>query len=136
MVCGDEIKGKVKEVLQLPTEPKTSSTYANAVFTCTYDLPIGKMLLSVQHSPTNADAMTYLTKRRTAVAASEPLLGLSDHAYGTRTGIVLVLKDNETLDVDTTGLPLVFGSQEQKRVDLAYEIASDVLGCWTGDDDS
>jgi hypothetical protein len=29
----------------------------------------------------------------------------------------------------------VFGPQRQRRTDLAFEIASDVLGCWTGDDD-
>ena len=39
-----------------------------------------------------------------------------------------------TLRVDATGLPAVFGTQKQKRTDLAYEIASDVLGCWTGDE--
>ena len=48
---------------------------------------------------------------------------------------MVVVKDNETLTVDATGLPAVFGSQQQKRTDLAYEIASDVLGCWTGDGD-
>jgi hypothetical protein len=29
---------------------------------------------------------------------------------------------------------VVFGPQQQRRTDLAYEIASDVLGCWTGDE--
>jgi hypothetical protein len=29
----------------------------------------------------------------------------------------------------------VFGVDRQKRTDLANEIASDVLGCWTGDGD-
>ena len=43
----------------------------------------------------------------------------------------MVIKDNQTLKVDTTGLPPVFGPEGQKRTDLAYEIASDVLGCWT-----
>jgi len=30
-------------------------------------------------------------------------------------------------------LSAVFGSQQQRRTDFAYEVASDVLGCWTGD---
>ena len=49
------------------------------------------------------------------------------------TGIVVVIKDDMTLTVDTTGLPTVSGPDGQRRADLAFEIASDVLGCWTGD---
>ena len=39
-----------------------------------------------------------------------------------------------TLTVDTTRCPPSSGASSQKRTDLAYEIASDVLGCWTGND--
>jgi hypothetical protein len=28
--------------------------------------------------------------------------------------------------------PAVLGAQQSKRFDFAYEIASDILGCWTG----
>ena len=136
MVCGDEIKGDVKQILRLPGEPKASSTYAGTLFTCDYALPVGRMRLSVRHSASDAAALDYLTSRRAAVGANQVQYGLSDHAYGSGTGIVLVLEDNETLEVDTTGLPTVFGDQQQKRVDLAYEVASDVLGCWTGHDGS
>ncbi|MGZ4558702.1 MAG: hypothetical protein ACXVXF_08540 [Mycobacteriaceae bacterium] len=59
--------------------------------------------------------------------------GLGEQAYGTPRGTVVVLKDSQTLVVDATAMPSVFGSDQQKRTDLAYEIASDVLGCWTGD---
>ncbi len=41
------------------------------------------------------------------------------------------MKDNETLVVDARRLPAVFGAEQQKRTDLATEIASDVLDCWT-----
>jgi hypothetical protein len=30
-------------------------------------------------------------------------------------------------------LPQEFGANGQRRTDLAYEVASDVMGCWTGD---
>jgi hypothetical protein len=134
MVCGDEITGKVTQVLRLPGAPVTSSTYAAGLFSCHYTLPMGPMLLSVQRSPSKAAAMAYLTARRAAVGATQNLLGLGERAFATTTGVVLVIKDNETLEVDTTGLPVVFGPLQQKRTDLAYEIASDVLGCWTGDE--
>jgi hypothetical protein len=136
LVCGSEIRGKVKEVLKLKTTPKTTSTFSAGLFTCSYDLPMGRMLLSVQESATTTAARAYLQAHRRVVKATEPTPGLGERAYSTGTGIVLVVKDNDTLQVDTTRLPAVFGSEQQKRTDLAYEIASDVLGCWTGDDDS
>jgi hypothetical protein len=136
LICGDEIKGKVQEVLKLPKPPAATSTFAANLFTCTYRLAQGPMRLSVQHSATKTAALAYLKARRATVKATESTPGLGERAYSTGTGVVLVIKDNETLEVDTTGLPAVLGDEGQKRTDLAYEIASDVLGCWTGDDDS
>jgi hypothetical protein len=133
MVCDDEIKDAVKQVLQLPATPTPTSAFSDGKFTCTYDLPMGPLRLSVQHSSTDEAGLAYVTALATAVSA-KPLIGLTEHAFGTANGIVLVLKDNETLEVDTTALPKVFGDQQQKRTDLAYELASDVLGCWTGHD--
>jgi hypothetical protein len=34
------------------------------------------------------------------------------------------------LQVDTTALPEMFGPQQQRRTDLAYEMATVVMGCW------
>jgi len=121
-------------VLKLKKQPQVHSTYSAGLYTCTYDLPIGPMVVSVQHSATKAAAVNYMTTRSAAVHAGQKLAGLGEGAYATGTGVVLTIKDNETLEVDTTGLPRVFGSEQQKRSDLAYEIASDVLGCWTEDE--
>ncbi|MEO6700557.1 MAG: hypothetical protein ABI140_03355 [Jatrophihabitantaceae bacterium] len=134
MICGDDIKGKVTQVLKLGASPATRSSFANELYTCTYLLPMGPLVLSVQHSESKAAAGHYFDTLRTKLAPAETLDGLGEHAYGTSTGIAVVVKDNETLKVDATGLPSVFGADRQKRTDLAYEIASDVLGCWTGDE--
>ena len=95
---------------------------------------MGTMRLSVQHSATAKAARAYLLARGRRMHATAALAGLGEQAQGSGDGIVFVLKDNEVLEVDTTALPKVFGTEQQKRSDLAYEIASDVLGCWTGDD--
>ncbi len=134
MVCGDDIKGKVKQVLALPTAPRVTSTFSNQIYTCTYHLPVGPMLLSVQHSPTKSSAQQYFSTLRRHLPPTRPLIGLGDGAYATTTGVAVVIKDNETLTVDTTKLPAIFGTNQQHRTDLANEIASDVLGCWTGDE--
>lgn len=135
MVCGDEIRTKVKQVLGLPAEPATNSTWAHSVFTCTYALPQGPMTLTVQVLPSSARAGVKLDADRSATTGAETLAGLGERAWGTDAGTAAVLKDNQILTVDTTRLPEVFGANDQKRTDLAFEVASDVLGCWTGDGD-
>ena len=134
MVCSDEIRGKVQQVLTLPALPTVHSTWIKQVYTCTYDLPVGPMVLTVQVAPTKAAADAAFEARQKATASATVLNGLGEHAYATPDGTATVIKDAMTLTVDTTALPPVFGAEQQKRTDLAYEIASDVLGCWTGND--
>lgn len=134
MVCGEDIMGKVVLVLKLTKKPVTTTTWANQLYTCTYALPMGPMVLSVKQSSSNAAAKTYFTSLRSTLGPTESLVGLGEGAYRTTTGIAVVVKDNMTLKVDTTRLPAVFGPEDQKRTDLSNQIASDVLGCWTGDE--
>jgi hypothetical protein len=135
MVCGEDISAQVVTVLSLPAPPKTRATWIDSVYTCTYDLPMGAMVLSVQVAPSDAAATAAFDADRARLAPTEELAGLGEGAFGTPTGVTVVRKDNEVLTVDTTALPEVFGSNGQRRTDLANEIASDVLGCWTGDGD-
>ena len=135
MVCSDDIRDQVRTVLQLTAPAPVRSSWQDQLYTCTYTLPMGRMVLSVKESASKPEARKDFEALRGTLGRTEPLLGLGEQAYGTTTGIAVVLKDNMTLRVDTTGLPPVFGAQQQRRTDLAYEIASDVLGCWTGDGD-
>ncbi len=59
MVCSDDIKAKVKQVLKLPGQPVTTSAFANQIYTCTYHLPVGLLVLSVQHSAAKVAANAY-----------------------------------------------------------------------------
>jgi hypothetical protein len=133
MVCGDEIEGEVQQVLALPARPQTRSTWQDGLFTCTYSLPAGPMTLSVRVLPDDASAGARLDADRARTPGAQPLAGLGERAWGAD-GTAAVLKDAQILTVDTTRLPETFGANGQKRTDLAYEVASDVLGCWTGDD--
>jgi hypothetical protein len=135
MVCNDDIRSKVQQALDLPSEPRTSATWADSVYTCRYDLPMGPMTLAVRVLPGGAQAAARLAADQKTAAGAEPLAGLGERAWGTPVGNAEVLKDNQILVVDTTGLPAVFGASQQKRTDFAYEVASDVLGCWTGGDE-
>jgi hypothetical protein len=134
MVCGDEIRGEIGQVLGLSTPPAATSTWAHSVFTCTYDLAAGPLVLTVNVAPTKPKADAYFDDRKQQAAGATPQAGLGERSFGTPTGSVSVIKDDTTLTVDATKLPAVFGKNQQKRGDFAYEVASVVLGCWTGDE--
>jgi hypothetical protein len=93
---------------------------------------MGRFTISVKQSTNNSAATAYANDLRTKNGAT-PLTGLTTTAFGTSNGEVFLVKDSFTLTVDAAALPKVFGTQQQKRADFAYEIASDILGCWTGD---
>ena len=133
MICSDDLRDQVRTVLRLSAPAPARSTWQDPLYTCTYTLPMGTMVVSVRESASKPAAREHLRALRTRLGATEALLGLGEQAYATRTGIALVVKDAMTLQVDTTRLPPVFGPERQRRTDLAYEIASAVLGCWTGD---
>ena len=133
MVCDADIRGKVRQALALSTPPATSDSFLAGRYACTYRLPFGPLVLAVQQSDSATAAGQFFAGQQVALHG-DPLAGLGSGAFGTPDGVVVVRKDSDVLTVDASGLPAVFGSQHQRRTDLAYEIASDVLGCWTGDE--
>jgi hypothetical protein len=133
MICDADIKSKVREALSLAGPPSTEWGWSNGVYTCDYHLPMGRMSLQVTVLSDASQARTMFDADRARTLGALPLAGLGERAYGTKNGTVLVLKDDQILVVDTTQLPQEFGANGQRRTDLAYEVASDVMGCWTGD---
>jgi len=133
MICDADITSKVGEVLGLAGPPSTERHWSGGVYTCDYLLPMGRMSLQVTILAGAGQARAMFDADRARTLGAQPLAGLGERAYGTEDGRVLVLKDTQILVVDTTRLPQVFGANGQRRTDLAYEVASDVMGCWTGD---
>lgn len=133
MVCSDDIKRKVQQALQLDAPPPTRDSWSAGVYTCRYLLPMGEMTLSDRIFRDAGAARAHLAAEQARNRSAQPLAGLGQQAYGSD-GEAVVLKDDQILTVDTTDLPPVFGGNDQRRTDLAFEIASDVLGCWTGDE--
>ena len=131
MICDADIKSKVREALGLAGPPSTDWHWSNGVYACDYHLPMGRMSLQVTVLDGAHQARTMFDADRARTQGAQPLAGLGEGAFGTENGTVLVLKDNQVLVVDTTRLPQEFGANGQRRTDLAYEVASDVLGCWT-----
>ncbi len=131
MVCSAEIRADVAKVAMLTKAPGATSTFADHLYACTYTLPMGPFIVSVKDLTDSAATTTYFTDLRRGLGSTEDVAGLAEGAYGTPDGKVVLRKDSHVLEVDASHLPAVFGSQSQKRADFAYEIASDILGCWT-----
>ena len=135
MVCSAEIRGDVATLLALRTSAAGVSTWVDHVYTCTYQLPGGPLVLSVDDAPNRASAETYFATMIQHLASPTPLSGLSAlglPAYETANGVVAFLKDDKTLEIDASGLRGPLGPSSETATALAYTVASDVLGCWTG----
>jgi hypothetical protein len=132
MICGDEVVGDVTAALSLSSRPATQATWTDHVYTCRYSLPTGPLVLAVKESPDRASAADYFGGQQQQLGETTAISGLGERAYQTATGTVVVLKDALTLVVDATALPEVVGDNGQRREALADQVASIVMGCWTG----
>jgi hypothetical protein len=132
MVCSDEIQGEVADALSLDSVPPPASSWANHVYTCTYSLPMGQAVLSVEVTPSPTAATSRLAALRTELGATTEQPGLGEAGWSAPSGKVIAAKDNMVLTVDPTGLPDDLGVTHEHRLDFAVVIAAGVFSCWTG----
>lgn len=133
MVCGAEIRGNVARVSAL-SAPAGTSTWADHLYTCTYRLPAGSLVLSVKDSADAASGKQFFARLRQHVGHTTPLSGMLSlglPSFQTSDGTVVFLKDGKTLTVDATRLPSTIGRYRQSRPDLAYAVAASVVACWS-----
>lgn len=132
MVCGGEVARNLMELDGISGAIPATSMWKNQLFTCTYTLPEGPLVLTVKKSATNAVAKSYFSATQAAASGvtmpSFAALGIP--AYSTPQGAVSFVKDDMTLLVDVTALPDSVGPQATKRGEFASTVASFVLACW------
>lgn len=133
MVCADEAKQTVKDVLGLATIPETADKFDGTTFSCTYPLAQGNFIMTVTETPSDADATALAKKMADELQAPriEGLENLGLPGYQSPKGDVVFAKDNMTLHVDATSLPGALGPHKVKATDFAYQLATTILGCWT-----
>ena len=134
MICSDETKGDVAQILALTSAPRTDSTWADTTYTCTYHLDGGPLVLSVKESPDPASARKHFDALQAKLPGAEPIKGLANlgfPAYQTPDGSVVFLKDNSTLHVDGTALPSALGPEGVTPEAFSYQVATTILACWT-----
>lgn len=134
MVCGDEIRARIAQILALGAAPVPSSTWTGGLYTCTYRLPQGDLVLSVQESAEPATARTDAQAAVAALPGAAPIEGLANlglPGYQAPAGRVSFAKDTFALTVDATALREPVGPHGISRGSLAYQVATDVLACWS-----
>jgi hypothetical protein len=132
LVCGPEIRRNIGHLLALKPAPHGRATWRDHVYTCSYPLAAGPLVLAVTESAGVPAAHRAFGDMRRALQPTQPLKGLAGlglPAFETRTGTVVFLKDNMVLRVDATRL-MLSGGASTSRSDVAYEVATDVMGCW------
>lgn len=137
LVCGTEIARNVEKLAGLAATPQGTATWADGLYTCTFQLPAGPLVLSVKDSTDLSVGHAYFTSLRERLGSTRPLHGLQAlglPAYETRDGETVFLKDGKTLLVDATRLTEEVGPHTASPAEVAYEIATDVIGCWSEDD--
>lgn len=135
MICGPKTVAAVGTILALKQQPHIVKTWAHNLYACTYHLPDGALVLSVQESTDAAAALAHSHELATTFPSTSPIEGLANlgfPGYETPDGIVVFVKDNMTLEVDASALPATIGPHEITGNALAYQLATDVLACWTG----
>jgi hypothetical protein len=134
MICNDDTKGDVSQILALGSPPRTDSTWADSTYTCTYRLAGGPLVISVKESPDAASARKHFDALQKKLRGAEPIKGLANLGFPasqTPDGSVVFLKDNSTLHVDGTRLPAALGPDSVAPAAFSYQVATTILACWT-----
>lgn len=135
MICGSETRTNVATLMGLTVSPPAQTKWADHIYTCTFKLAVGPLMISVKESPDVQRARIYFDALRVRLGNTKPLTGMANlgfPAYETTTGTVVFLKDNKTLEVNASALPAPVGPEGSSPADFAYTIATDILACWTG----
>lgn len=133
MVCSAEAETDITGVLGVSLVSRPTATWAAPVYTCTYALSAGPMVLSVRELGDAAETSTYFDAAQRAATEPVSLPGLGEAAFSESTGNVLVRKDFKILLVDVTGLPEFFGQPRLARVAIGIQVGRIIMACWIGE---
>ena len=132
MVCASEAQQEVGSVLGATGTVPAPPTWVDHLYSCRYVYPNGTMALSVKELSNRSETTTYFESLRGLLGQSQQLKTVAQGAFVTKDGSLVLRKDYKVLLVDTSGLPVPFGSGFRSRSQVAVGVGVTVLGCWTG----
>lgn len=133
MVCAEEARQTVQEILALPALPATASRWDGSTYSCTYPLDGGDFVMSVTETASNA-AAGKLARELAGKELATPIAGLANlglPGYQSGDGHVIFAKDSMVLHVDASAFAKPVGPHQVTGSKFAYELATTILGCWT-----
>ncbi|WP_150307759.1 hypothetical protein [Planctomonas psychrotolerans] len=129
MICSPEIRESIAAALGIDETPEPTDTFTNGVYTCTYPLAEGDLVLSVMEMDDAAAAEAHTAELLGSFDSAEEITGLENlglPAFRTDDGVVVFAKDDAMLQVDARNTSPASLSPSA----LAYRIATNVLACW------
>jgi hypothetical protein len=131
MVCQQEVRDEIASALGVSETRVTKPTWSDHVYSCTYVYPNGSIVISVKEL-VNADSTTkYFESLAAKLGKKEVIPGLAQGAFLAPNDDVVVRKDYKVLLVDVHGISQQF-LPAMTRADVANNIASAIMSCWTG----
>jgi hypothetical protein len=134
MICSTEAQ---QEIVADATGARTTEpvvpTWADQVYSCRYVYGADVVVLSVKELADKTQTDGYFNSLSQQLGRSRSLNGLGQGGFATPDGSVVVRKDFKVLLVDVSRLPEQFGTPLTARGNIAVNIASVIMGCWTGD---
>lgn len=134
MICADETHLSLQHNLGLAAAPTSTARWVGGIYSCTYHLAAGDLVVSVQDATDAAAGMKYFDSVRATMPDLHRIGGLDSlglPGYEDGHGTVLFVKDGKTLDIDATALPASVGAFKQSPAHVAYALAASILACWS-----
>jgi hypothetical protein len=131
-VCSSDAQGEIKRVLGVTAHVATPS-WVDHRYSCRYQYPNGTFVLSVKELSSWSETYAYFGSLGHSLGNTGALGNLGQGAFTTSDGSVVVRKDWKVLLVNIAPLPGQFGKPPTSKADVAYTVASIILGCWAGD---
>ncbi len=136
MICAAEAQKDIYEgaVGVKTVQPVTGKwDLATHTYSCDYVYPNGALIaLSVREMSSDAETTAYFDELRTKLGHTGEPIPLGQGGFTTTNGSAVVRKDYKVLLVDVSKLPAQFGVPADTRANVALNVASTIMGCWTG----
>jgi len=132
MICESEVQADVTDRIGLKITTPLKATWVDHVYSCDYTYGKAVMKLAVKELANKAETDAYFASLATKLGKTENIAGLGQGAFTTKNLSAVVRKDYKVLLVDISKLPAQFGNPPGPRGDIALDVASEIMGCWTG----
>ena len=131
MICQTEAQKDIADAIEVKTTSISKPTWVDHVYSCTYNYAHGAITLSVKEVSSAAETTAYFNSLAKKYGKRQNINGLAQGAFIALNDDVIVRKDYKILLVDVKGIAENF-EPAMPRVEVAENIASVIMSCWTG----